>query len=130
MDTSGDPYARPSDRLGEVEKRILAAAFAASSLVASEMGVQIPLVVGRPVLLSSNDKSDVLVVTFQCAGVPSIITGLIGSSPSLFAGSARRVVVRPIDAPQQQILLAGEQLWFVPETIVGLSAFVVCEVTP
>lgn len=125
-----DPYARPADSLSETEKRIIVAAFAAPGLFANSGGRQVPLVVGRPVLLSANDKSDVLVVTFQCAGSPAVITGLVGSQPRLFLGSSVPVTARPIDPPLQQILLPSEQLWFLPLTIAGLAAFVVSEVTP
>jgi hypothetical protein len=89
----------------------------------------VPIVVGRPVLLSDNTKSDVLVVSVQVPTSPGLVRGLIGSGPRLAAGSAFRVTFLPSINPFQQILLAGEQLWFVPE-FAGTSFLVVSEVNP
>ena len=126
MDFPVDPFARPADELTGTEGRILAAAFSFLSLSMESQGRIVPIVVGRPVLLSANDKSDVLLVYFQTQGAPSIITGLIGSN----SRCSLPVQLLWSDEPQCQMLLAGEQLWFVPLTIVGAASLNVSEVTP
>lgn len=127
MDTSGDPYARPLDRLSEAEKRILVAAFSASSISANSPGRSVSIPFGRSVLLSSNDKSDVLVVSLQT--IQFVLEGLLGSQQMLFPSSAFRVRVVQPQNPVQQILLPGEKLWFKSETF-GSTSLVISEVTP
>lgn len=130
MDTSGDPYARPLDRLSEAEKRILVAAFSASSVSANSPGRNVAIPFGRSVLLSSNDKSDVLVVSLQTIQFGGfILEGLLGSQQMLFPSSAFRVRVVQAEDPVQQILLPGEKLWFKSETF-GSTSLVISEVTP
>ena len=129
MNNSGDPYARPSDELSEVEKRIIVAAFSASGLSVSAAARIVRLTIGVPVLLSANDKSDVLIVSFQAAAA-STITGLIGSGPQLFSGSAIRVIASSLGTPVQQLLLSKEKLYFVPQIINGTPSLNVSEVTP
>lgn len=129
MDTSGDPYARPLDRLSEAEKRILVAAFSASSISANSPGRSVSIPFGRSVLLSSNDKSDVLVVSLQTIQVGFVLEGLLGSQQMLFPSSAFRVRVVQPQNPVQQILLPGEKLWFKSETF-GSTSLVISEVTP
>jgi hypothetical protein len=124
-----DPYSRPADSLSETEKRIVVAAFAAPALLVEASARAVPIVVGRPVLLSDNTKSDVLVVSIQVPTSPGLVSGLLGSGPRLSAGSAFRIEMIPSNAPFQQILLAGEQLWFLPD-FAGTSTLVVSEVTP
>lgn len=130
MDTSGDPYARPSNGLSEAEKRILVAAFSASSLSANSPGRNVLVPFGRSVLLSSNDKSDVLVVSFQTAQPGGfILLGLLGSQSTLFPSSSFRIRSTQTEEPVQQILLPGEKLWFKSETV-GSTSLVISEVTP
>lgn len=125
-----DPYARPSDELSETEQRILAAAFAASALSTSVVPRAVPIVLNRPVLLSENDKSDVLVVSVQSIGLVGLVRGLVGSQSTLFAGTAPLVTISAGSDPFQQILLPRERLWFVPTSIGGTASLSVTEVTP
>lgn len=128
-----DPYARPAGELSEAEKRIIVAAFAAPALATSQLPRVVPIVLGVPVLVASNTKSIVLLVSIQSVGLVGQVgqaSGVIGSQPNLFAGSAPRVVIAAGNEPFQQILLAREQLWFVPDGIAGAASLSVTEVTP
>lgn len=125
-----DPYARPAGELSEAEKRIIVAAFAAPALATSQLPRVVPIVLGVPVLIASNTKSIVLLVSIQSVGLVGQASGVIGSQPNLFAGSAPRVVIAAGNEPFQQILLAREQLWFVPDGIAGAASLSVTEVTP
>lgn len=125
-----DPYARPAGELSEAEKRIIVAAFAAPALATSQLPRVVPIVLGVPVLIASNTKSIVLLVSIQSVGLVGQASGVIGSQSNLFAGSAPRVVIAAGNEPFQQILLAREQLWFVPDGIAGAASLSVTEVTP
>lgn len=125
-----DPYARPAGELSEAEKRIIVAAFAAPALATSQLPRVVPIVLGVPVLVASNTKSIVLLVSIQSVGLVGQASGVIGSQSNLFAGSAPRVVIAAGNEPFQQILLAREQLWFVPDGIAGAASLSVTEVTP
>lgn len=125
-----DPFARPSDELSETEQRILAAAFAASALSALSEPRAVLIALGRPVLLSENDKSDILIVSVQCIGAVGLVTGVIGSQPEIFVGTSPVVTISSGEGPFQQILLPKERLWFVPTSIAGTTSLSVSEVTP
>lgn len=125
-----DPYARPAGELSEAEKGIIVAAFAAPALATSQLPRVVPIVLGVPVLVASNTKSIVLLVSIQSVGLVGQASGVIGSQSNLFAGSAPRVVIAAGNEPFQQILLAREQLWFVPDGIAGAASLSVTEVTP
>jgi hypothetical protein len=74
-----DPYVRPVDALSESEKRIIAAAFVAPNVFSMSIGRVVPVVVGRPVLISKNDRADVLIVAFQPNNTPATARGRIGN---------------------------------------------------
>lgn len=124
-----DPYARPAGELSETEKRIFVAAFAAREMSTGVLGRTVPVVAGRPVLLSDNHKADVLLVSVQTANpIVPVIIGLFGSGPQLFNETAFRADISAVELPFQQILLPKEQLWFKPLFFSG--SLVVTEVTP
>jgi len=131
VDTLLDPYVRPADALSESERRIFVAAFAAPALFSNEIGRVVPVVLGRPVLLCANDRSDVLVVSFQPNVSPGTASGVIGPGPRLSVDVAPRMDFDTKNPPKQQILLPKEQLWFLADALsAGVTGFVVSEVTP
>jgi len=126
-----DPYVRSADALSESEKRILVAAFVASNVFSMSIGRVVPVTVGRPVLISKNDRSDVLIVAFQPNSPPATARGRIGKDARIFPGSSVEATFDTIRPPFQQILLPKEQLWFVADVVsAGVTGFVVSEVTP
>lgn len=123
-----NPLSRPAHELSEEEKRILTAAFIAPNVFPGSIGRNVRLVVGRTVLLSCNDKSDVLVVSFQPNVAGAVVTGRMGGTSPVLPGV--RVSIDTLGKPKQQILLPGENLYFLVESIVGATSFIVSEVTP
>lgn len=123
-----DPYARPSDALGEVERRIIVAAFAGPALYQTEIAQIITPVLNRPVLVASNDKADVLVVTMQPD--TGAVQGLIGGQSVMSLQSAPQIVLDVSSPPLQQILLPRERLYFQTTAILGATCIIVSEVTP
>lgn len=131
MTTFLDPYARPADALSESEKRIVTAAFAAPAVFPMSIGRVVPAVIGKPILISRNDRADVLIVAFQPNVSPATANGRMGGGPRIFIGNSVEVDFDTRRLPFRQILLPGEQLWFVADFLsAGVTGFVVSEVTP
>jgi len=123
-----DPASRPAHELSDEEKRILTAAFAAPHTFSLALGRNVPLAVGRTTLLAQNDKSDVLIVSFQPNRPAAIVTGRMSGQSPVRPGV--RQVIDTLGKPKQQILLPGESLYWLTEALVGATSFVVSEVTP
>lgn len=102
----------------------MASAFAAFSVSTTQLARPVPFDIGIPVLVSTNDMSDCLIVTVQRSSTAFII-GRMGHSDHLAEGFS---VELSGSATVRQILLRGESLYIVV-TAGPASTLLVSEVT-